>query len=54
MALGGWMAGEIFDLTGSYRLAFLNGVLWNLLNGAVAYWLIRLAVRRRTVAAPAL
>jgi len=54
MALGGWMAGEIFDLTGSYRLAFLNGVLWNLLNGAVAYWLIRLALRRRTVAAPAL
>lgn len=43
MAVGGWMAGEIFDLTGSYRLAFANGILWNLLNGAVAYWLIRRA-----------
>jgi len=53
MALGGWMAGEIFDLTGSYRLAFLNGVLWNLLNGAVAFWLIRLATHRRPLAVPA-
>jgi MFS family permease len=53
MALGGWMAGEIFDLTGNYRLAFLNGVLWNLLNGAVAYWLIRLATHRRQLAVQA-
>ena len=28
MALGGWMSGAIFDLTGSYRAAFLNGVAW--------------------------
>ena len=26
MALGGWMSGVIFDLTGSYRAAFLNGI----------------------------
>ena len=26
MALGGWMSGLIFDLTGSYRAAFLNGL----------------------------
>ena len=26
MALGGWMSGAIFDLTGSYRAAFLNGI----------------------------
>ena len=33
MALGGWMSGVIFDLTGSYRAAFLNGLAWNVLNG---------------------
>ena len=26
MALGGWMSGLIFDLTGSYQAAFLNGL----------------------------
>jgi MFS family permease len=40
MALGGWMSGVIFDLTGSYRAAFLNGLAWNLLNVAIAVWLI--------------
>ncbi len=40
MALGGWMSGWIFDLTGSYRLAFANGVAWNLLNVLIALWLI--------------
>ena len=32
MALGGWISGEIFDLTQSYYLAFVNGILWNFLN----------------------
>ena len=32
MALGGWMSGWIYDLTGSYAAAFLNGIGWNLLN----------------------
>lgn len=42
MALGGWMSGAIFDLTGSYRAAFLNGTAWNLLNvGIVAFLLYR-------------
>ncbi|ARP99889.1 MFS transporter [Pseudorhodoplanes sinuspersici] len=41
MALGGWMSGWIFDLTGSYRIAFLNGLAWNLLNLAIAIWLLR-------------
>ena len=41
MALGGWMTGVIFDLTGSYRAAFLNGIGWNLLNLSIAFWLLR-------------
>ena len=40
MALGGWMSGEIFDLTGSYRVAFANGIAFNVLNGAIAFWLL--------------
>jgi hypothetical protein len=36
MALGGWLSGALFDLTGSYRAAFLNGIAWNLLNLAIA------------------
>jgi MFS family permease len=41
MALGGWMSGAVFDLTGSYRAAFLNGIGWNLLNLSIAFWLLR-------------
>jgi len=42
MALGGWVSGVIFDLTGSYQTAFLNGILWNLLNlGIAAALLVR-------------
>ncbi len=40
MALGGWMSGMIFDLTGSYQAAFLNGIAWNVLNLAIALWLL--------------
>jgi len=50
MALGGWMSGEIFDLTGSYRVAFLNGGLWNLLNVAVVVWLMLRSQRRAAYA----
>ncbi len=32
MALGGWMSGWIYDVTGSYHMAFLNGIAWNGLN----------------------
>jgi MFS family permease len=40
MALGGWMSGVLYDLTGSYRMAFLHGILWNAVNLAVCFWLI--------------
>jgi MFS family permease len=40
MALGGWMSGALFDLTGSYRAAFVNGLIWNLLNISIALWLL--------------
>jgi MFS family permease len=32
MALGGWMSGWIYVVTGSYQMAFINGILWNFLN----------------------
>ena len=47
MALGGWMSGVIFDLTGSYRAAFLNGIGWNLLNLSIAATLFYRATRLR-------
>jgi MFS family permease len=41
MALGGWMTGAIFDLTGSYTAAFANGIGWNIVNLAIALWLLQ-------------
>jgi len=41
MALGGWISGVIFDWTGSYNTAFLNGIAWNLLNLIIAASLLR-------------
>ena len=51
MALGGWMSGKIFDLTGSYRAAFVNGIGWNLLNLPIAFFLLRRSFRREPLAA---
>jgi MFS family permease len=50
MALGGWMSGAIFDLTGSYHTAFVNGIIWNLLNLAIALWLLGLPRRVPAIA----
>ena len=50
MALGGWMSGAIYDLTGSYRAAFVNGIVFNLLNVSIALFLLR---RSRLEPAPA-
>jgi MFS family permease len=51
MALGGWMSGKAFDLTGSYQAAFVNGIGWNLLNLTIALALLHRA-RGRRIRAP--
>ena len=50
MALGGWMSGAMFDLTGSYRAAFLNGIAWNLVNVSIATWLLRRSIGKLALA----
>ena len=49
MAFGGYASGLIFDLTGSYRAAFLNGLLWNVVNVTVVSWLLW---RQRSASGP--
>lgn len=44
MALGGWMSGWIYDITGSYNMAFLNGIAWNLLNISI---MVMILIRTR-------
>jgi MFS family permease len=54
MALGGWMSGKVFDLTGSYDAAFVNGVAWNLVNLTIVLVLMgRLRRQQRKAAAAA-
>ena len=48
MALGGWMSGKVFDLTGSYHAAFVNGIGWNLLNLGIVLFLLAQLRRRAT------
>ena len=50
MALGGWMSGVIFDHTGSYRVPFLNGLMWNLVNAVIVLWLMLRPARRLATA----
>nr|WP_245185527.1 MFS transporter [Falsiroseomonas frigidaquae] len=40
MALGGWLSGVVFDWTGTYAMAFLNGMAWNAMNVAIVAWLL--------------
>ena len=40
MALGGWLSGKVFDLTGSYHAAFINGMAWNALNVSIVLYLL--------------
>ena len=40
MAAGGWVPGYIFDRTGGYDAAFLNGLLWNAVPLIIVGWII--------------
>ena len=40
MAVGGWASGFIFDLTGSYRMAFIHGIAWNIVNMAIMVFIL--------------
>ncbi|SFL31776.1 CynX/NimT family MFS transporter [Shimia haliotis] len=52
MALGGWMSGWIYDVSGSYGLAFINGIAWNGLNiGIMVALLMRVRRGPQAVAA---
>ena len=53
MALGGWMSGKVFDLTGSYHAAFVNGIVWNLLNLTITLFLLSRLRGRHTPATSA-
>ncbi|UZF94553.1 MFS transporter [Bosea sp. NBC_00550] len=50
MAVGGYLSGVIFDYFSSYRMAFLNGLAWNLVNLSVVCWLM---LRSRRASSPA-
>ena len=53
MALGGWLSGVTYDLSGSYTLAFVNGIIWNSANIAIIIWLISRSRTNLSVAKPA-
>ena len=53
MALGGWLSGWIYDVTGSYRMAFLNGIVWNGLNIAIMLMLLLRSRPRQPRVVPA-
>jgi MFS family permease len=50
MALGGWVSGQIYDWTGSYQWAFINGIIWNGLNMAIMFWLLMRSKPRAPIA----
>ena len=50
MALGGWLAGAIYDWTGSYAAALINGIGWNIVNMAIVIWLLRRTLGRAALA----
>ncbi|MBN8975937.1 MAG: MFS transporter [Rhizobiales bacterium] len=50
MSLGGWISGVIFDATGSYAAAFLNGMAWNAVNVVIVIALLLRARGRMTLA----
>ena len=45
-----WLSGKVFDVTGSYHAAFVNGIAWNLLNLTITgflLWRLRGGPRKR-------
>jgi len=50
MSLGGWISGVIFDATGSYAAAFVNGLGWNALNVIIIAALVMRARQRLALA----
>jgi MFS family permease len=48
MALGGWLAGAIYDWTGSYAAALVNGIAWSSVTTVIAFWLLQRMWRRAT------
>jgi len=50
MSFGGWVSGVIFDATGSYAAAFLNGLAWNALNIIIMVGLLIRARQRLALA----
>lgn len=48
MAFGGWVSGAIFDVTGRYHAAFINGIAWNLMNFLIIFWLLKKTQSRWT------
>ena len=51
MAIGGWMSGWIYDVTGSYEMAFINGIAWNFLNIGIMLLILTRARRAMRLAA---
>ena len=49
MAFGGWVSGWIYDQTGSYQSAFLNGIVWNLLNISIMAMVVLRSRRAQTL-----
>jgi len=50
MSFGGWVSGVIFDATGSYAAAFLNGLAWDALNITIMVALLLRARQRFALA----
>jgi MFS family permease len=50
MSFGGWVSGVIFDASGSYAAAFLNGLGWNALNITIMVALLIRARQRMAMA----
>ncbi|MBO88353.1 MAG: MFS transporter [Rickettsiales bacterium] len=51
MAVGGWLAGALYDLTGSYELAFINAIGFNIANLAIATMLRQRLTKSRAATA---